>query len=489
MPSYGETVVFARAEFLKEFAAAYRDIIRYQTGLFSELAEQYFTQKVVVSERAVQDVIEQYGSIEQFDAMIEAAREKVLPQVESFASQRLQQIIDEYGSVSAFNAVSILEIQQDVLGEFDGIIGTALKKESNIARNLALRDLKDALVFGGERFALSEFRAVMETWQDEALARGQRAVVQVDGDIARMVWRSSGVTAIQWNTSGDNCDACDNLSGRIVGIESGDAFLSQGQNTQEDLQEGQSKTQGKIWAGSDVLHPPLHSGCDCYITPVSGFRSKEYDMGKEKRMGGEIGAETRDGDNPDDMIVYGYAAVFNSRTEIRKGQFEEISPGSFTRTLAEGADVRLNFNHDPNQVLARTKNGSLTLWEDDHGLAYRAELNPKDSQAESIYQKIKRKDVSGSSFMFNIEKESVRDVEGGRLFIIEDAELFDVGPVTYPAYTSATVSARTASRRCKCQDKQEESGNQRASPSVVATRNRKRVDQLRQLKLKKKEEK
>ena len=111
----------------------------------------------------------------------------------------------------------------------------------------------------------------------------------------------------------------------------------------------------------------------------------------------------------------------------------------------------------------------LTIWEDEKGLAYRAELNPDDPQARSVFAKINRGDVSQSSFMFKIPEggETFEAVDEGILYSIRDADLMDVAPVTYPAYASATVSSRTKIRRSS-DGTNKPKGSSRASPGIVA---------------------
>jgi HK97 family phage prohead protease len=147
-------------------------------------------------------------------------------------------------------------------------------------------------------------------------------------------------------------------------------------------------------------------------------------------------AEMRAAD--DDMIVEGYAAVFDSVTDL--GAFKErIAPGAFSDVLDN--DVRLLINHD-GVPLARTSNNTLELSQDDTGLYYRAMLS--DTQAgKDLYTMIKRGDISQSSFAFTIGRESVDD-EGVRV-IEQVSNLIDVSPVTYPAYQAASVFARSES--------------------------------------------
>ena len=146
--------------------------------------------------------------------------------------------------------------------------------------------------------------------------------------------------------------------------------------------------------------------------------------------------EVRDAEG-EDMVLEGYAAVFNSETDL--GHFREvIKPGAFDDVMTN--DVRALINHDPNLILGRTENGTLELSTDERGLKYRVKLG-NQSYAKDFYESVKRGDISQSSFAFTIEDQSwneertVRSVDKVR-------QLLDVSPVTYPAYAAATVQAR-----------------------------------------------
>ena len=146
--------------------------------------------------------------------------------------------------------------------------------------------------------------------------------------------------------------------------------------------------------------------------------------------------EVREADS-DDMVLEGYAAVFNSETDL--GHFREvIKPGAFDDVMNN--DVRALINHDPNLILGRTENGTLELSTDERGLKYRVKLG-NQTYAKDFYESVKRGDISQSSFAFTIkdqswnEERTVRSVDKVR-------QLLDVSPVTYPAYAAATVQAR-----------------------------------------------
>jgi len=164
------------------------------------------------------------------------------------------------------------------------------------------------------------------------------------------------------------------------------------------------------------------------------METKEQYKNAEKRTMGTIEVREAEGD---EMVLEGYAAVFNSETDL--GAFREvIKPGAFDDVMSN--DVRALINHDPNLVLGRTTNGTLKLEQDERGLKYRVELG-KQQYAKDFYESVKRGDISQSSFAFTIDKQSwneertVRSVDKVR-------QLLDVSPVTYPAYSAATVQAR-----------------------------------------------
>jgi Escherichia/Staphylococcus phage prohead protease len=81
---------------------------------------------------------------------------------------------------------------------------------------------------------------------------------------------------------------------------------------------------------------------------------------------------------------------------------ERIAPGAFTATIARD-DVRALFNHNPDAVLGRMMARTLTLSEDAKSLRYTVQLNADDPIAASVAAKVKRRDVTGSSFWFSVD--------------------------------------------------------------------------------------
>jgi HK97 family phage prohead protease len=169
-------------------------------------------------------------------------------------------------------------------------------------------------------------------------------------------------------------------------------------------------------------------------------------MHERRTVSGDV--ELREAPGGGSMRIVGYAAKFyreadpGTQYELWRGAVERIMPGAFDEAVA-GDDVRALFNHDSSQILGRTKSGTLKLSVDDVGLRY--EVEPADT---SVYRDVQtflqRGDVDGSSFQFSIPADGERWSRQGSLEIreITKVKLFDVGPVTFPAYSAATSGVR-----------------------------------------------
>ena len=140
--------------------------------------------------------------------------------------------------------------------------------------------------------------------------------------------------------------------------------------------------------------------------------------------------------------IKGHAAVFDMESAAGRYFREKIAPGAFTASI-QADDVRALWNHDPNYVLGRNTAGTLTLTEDERGLAY--EIDPPDTQwARDLQVSIKRGDITQSSFGFEvIKQEWVEHKDELPLRIIREAKLWDVSPVTYPFYEQTDVAMRS----------------------------------------------
>lgn len=154
--------------------------------------------------------------------------------------------------------------------------------------------------------------------------------------------------------------------------------------------------------------------------------------------------EREEGESPS---IAGYASVFYDGTadtqyELWPGVVERVMPGAFDRAVKEKHDVRGLFNHEPSNLLGRVSAKTMLLSTDKKGLRY--DINPPDTQvARDVVTNIRAGNLSGSSFAFVIRGEEWRKEDGAEVREITDVDLFDVGPVTYPAYESTTTGVKS----------------------------------------------
>lgn len=143
----------------------------------------------------------------------------------------------------------------------------------------------------------------------------------------------------------------------------------------------------------------------------------------------------------DALFIEGYFAVFNKNYDIFPGASESVAPGAFSETL--GNDIRALVDHETRLVLGRSKAGTLELREDAHGLWGKVRINPNDSDAMNLYNRVARRDVDQCSFGFEIREEDTEvSPDGGVHWTIRKVDLFEVSVVTFPAYEDTSVMAR-----------------------------------------------
>jgi HK97 family phage prohead protease len=181
-------------------------------------------------------------------------------------------------------------------------------------------------------------------------------------------------------------------------------------------------------------------------------------------------AQNADGTAGPPAIV-GHASVFDQWTTIYASRYYEwreiIRPGAYKRAIAEKQDVRALFNHDANFVLGRTTSGTLELAEDKVGLLTRTVPPGTGTINDLVIAPIERGDITGMSFAF-LPREAEEQVitakgdgvtvyfTGGERITVRyegekrieehevlDCDLFDISPVTFPAYEGTDVAMRS----------------------------------------------
>jgi len=135
--------------------------------------------------------------------------------------------------------------------------------------------------------------------------------------------------------------------------------------------------------------------------------------------------------------LVGYAAVYGAESRDLGGFTETIRPAAFAGVM--DADVRALLNHDPSQVLGRTRSGTLRLTDETRGLRFEVDL-PTSPLGDNVREAVKRGDIDGASFRFVVGEE---EWEGDKRTIVTVKELQDVTVATYGAYPDASVELRT----------------------------------------------
>lgn len=147
-------------------------------------------------------------------------------------------------------------------------------------------------------------------------------------------------------------------------------------------------------------------------------------------------------------IITGRPIVYNSRTDM--GYFDEIiAPGALDRT--DLTDVRFLVNHNLSMIpLARSRrnngNSTMLLSPDADGLGIRVDMDTENNaDARALYSAVERGDISGMSFMFGIRGEEWEDLDSDHpLHIITDiSTVVEVSAVTFPAFESTAIDARS----------------------------------------------
>lgn len=151
-------------------------------------------------------------------------------------------------------------------------------------------------------------------------------------------------------------------------------------------------------------------------------------------------------DDDGKIVFVGHAAVFDRLSDDLGGFRERIQRGAFRKVLDADADVRFLFNHNADNILARTSSGTMELREDPKGLRVYAELAPT-TLGRDLKVLVQRGDVSQMSFAFRVypDGKDVWQEEDGELIrtIVSFSDLLDVGAVTYPAYPQTDAGIRS----------------------------------------------
>jgi HK97 family phage prohead protease len=185
--------------------------------------------------------------------------------------------------------------------------------------------------------------------------------------------------------------------------------------------------------------------------PVDNLVRARYDIGAAE-------LRAKDGDEGTGRTLFGHFAVFNRWTEIDswyEGQFmERIGEKAFNRTFKERADkIRVLYDHGNDPSIGNKPLGAPDVLRVDKGVGpyYESELFDADYVNELI--PALRASQLGASFRFRVTGEEwvqpkrATDTNPSMLKerTITDVDLYEFGPVTFPAYEDASAGVRSGS--------------------------------------------
>ena len=166
----------------------------------------------------------------------------------------------------------------------------------------------------------------------------------------------------------------------------------------------------------------------------------------------EVVTEIRAAAESESRTIIGSAAVFGSITDMRWYK-EQIDPAAFDEILADpNHDVVALVNHDSNLVVARRSAGTLKLYKEGNKLMYEFDA-PNTTAGNDLLENVRNGNIRGSSFQFEVSEQKWtfddKDDRNDLRTIMKVSRLWDVGPVTFPAYNDTSVAKRSRPERQK----------------------------------------
>ncbi len=173
----------------------------------------------------------------------------------------------------------------------------------------------------------------------------------------------------------------------------------------------------------------------------------------------------RNADNEDEpRRVSGLGVVYDKEVELFPGYMESVVKDAYKESIEKERDraIKSYFNHDPNQVLATTKSDPPLLIENrENGVFYDAEI-PNTSYGNDLEANLERNNIEGSSYSFVVPEDGDEwweDDEGIVHRKILKGEIFELGPVTDPAFLETPTNLRSAKKAYKNYQAQASKGN------------------------------
>ena len=156
----------------------------------------------------------------------------------------------------------------------------------------------------------------------------------------------------------------------------------------------------------------------------------------------QVPLTTREEENGE-KIIEGYFVVYNQITNLWGDIFEKVAPGAGDKSLKEN-DIRCLYNHNSDIPLGRMSAKTAEFFSDEKGIFGRVKINPNDQEANDIYERVKRGDITGCSYGYWPIKETYEETEDGTIWTVEEANIIEMSICTFPQYDQTEITARAA---------------------------------------------
>lgn len=142
-------------------------------------------------------------------------------------------------------------------------------------------------------------------------------------------------------------------------------------------------------------------------------------------------------------ILTGKPVVYNQWSSMIHDYFQErMLPGCFDRCLSENPDIVACIDHDTSKLLGRTASGTLKLVTTPQGIEVEVPC-PDTSYGRDLVAMVKRNDINGMSFVFDVITDRWYNEGGKRCRDIVEGILHEVTFTGFPAYPSTSCQARS----------------------------------------------
>ncbi|HLE14509.1 MAG TPA: HK97 family phage prohead protease [Anaerolineales bacterium] len=212
---------------------------------------------------------------------------------------------------------------------------------------------------------------------------------------------------------------------------------------------------------ADVEPPELKALTPDWLRGSDGLEVRGFPVGELRAVGGD----------GEPQAIEGYAAVYNQRSELLWGFFHEVIETGFFEGTLHG-DIRSLWNHNTDYPLGRTINETLELKDEERGLHIRVSP-PETSWGKDALVSIGRGDVSQMSFAFEVKEKGdhwVDNEDGTWTRYLKRggcSRLYEVSPVTFPAYPQTSAVVRSTIERLSRSGTDNGPGGQRAETDAA----------------------